>query len=124
MTKKTKMWLLGGAVAAAAVGGGVYYYTKKHPPQTPANAQLLPVNTFTKGKSYQFAAMLPSGISDTSALEAALVSAGWTNPTIDFFAGTGDKGPFPINANGYVAHGQWGGADGTGVPAGVVARLV
>jgi len=122
MTKKTKMWLLGGTVAAVAVGAGVYYYEKKKSAATtPSNPQLLPVNTFLRGRKYQFAAMLPANIADTAALENALAAAGWSEIHIDYFLGTGDKGSFPVNDRAYVASGTWTGADASGVPAGVVA---
>ena len=121
MTKKTKMWVAGGAAAAVLVGGAVYYYSKKNA-QTPASLpQNSPVTSFTPGKAYKFAAMLPSNISDTSALEKALGDAGWANVNILFFAGTGDASPFPIAANGYVAQGTWNGSSSSPVPNGVVA---
>jgi hypothetical protein len=124
MTKRTKMWVASGAAAAVLVGGAAYYYSKKSneaaktPAALPSGA---PVSTFMPGKAYKFAAMLPSNINDTTALEKALDDAGWANVNILFFAGTGDASPFPIAANGYVAQGTWNGSTSSPVPNGVVA---
>lgn len=120
MTKKMKYWLIGGGVVALAAGGA-YYYHQKHLPPTPSNPQLVPVTTFVNGLSYRFAALLPAGISDTATLESALKAAGWSNVKIDFFAGSGNKGSFPIADTGYVAEGKWSGPGGTAVTPGVVA---
>lgn len=124
MTKKTKMWLIGGVAAAAVVAGGVYVYEKNKtaPPAAPAALPSgAPVTAFTAGQSYKFAALLPSSINDTSALETALTNAGWKDVNILYFMGTGDSGPFPVNTSGYVAQGTWNGASGTALPSGVVA---
>lgn len=124
MTKKTKMWLAVGGLAAVAGGGVAYYYYNKNKATTPAQLPPgMPVTTLTSGVRYQFAALTPSGISDTSALEVALNAADWSDVHIDFFMGTGNKGRFPIADTGYVATATWRGSTGAPVPQGVVATV-
>ena len=125
MTKKTKMWLAVGA-GALVLGGGGYYLYRRNMSASSTPAQLppgTPVTSLTSGVRYQFAALLPSGISDTSALETSLNAADWSDVHIDFFMGTGNKGRFPIADTGYVATATWRGATGSAVPQGVVATV-
>jgi hypothetical protein len=128
MTKSTRNLLIGGAVVAAAAGGLAFYEHQKHKTAVPAG-QLpagTPVTSFTTGTKYSFAAMIPSGIGDTAALQAALTTAGWQNANVIWFAGNGTStGPFPTpNTNGYVATGTWNGAANAPVPSGVVAVVI
>lgn len=121
--KKTTKYVIGGtALAALAVGAVVYTMKQNKQAPVPSAPVLGPTNVLHKGRAYTFAAMTPANITTSSDLMNALIGAGWcSGVTINFFNGQGDSGQFPINASGYVASGVWCGADGTAVPAGVVA---
>jgi hypothetical protein len=127
MKRSTKTLLVvGGALGLLAVGGVAYAaYYKKPQPSVPAGqlkGSVTPVTTFQNGVKYTFAAMVPTGISDTSALEAALTAAGWTSPNVVYFMGTGTlPDGLQGTANSYAATGTWGGANNAPVPANVIA---
>jgi hypothetical protein len=128
MKRSTKTLLVvGGALGLLAVGGVAYAaYYKKPQPSVPAGqlkaGSTTPVTSFTPGVKYTFIALVPTGVSDNVALEAALKAAGWQNPSVVYFMGTGTlPSGFEGNANSYAATGTWGGAANAPVPAGVIA---
>jgi len=131
MKKTTLMWVGGATIAALAVGGVAYAMQKPKQavPSSAPGGQLLPTTSFSTGKSYGFAAQIDSSIKTAADLVAALQSAGWSNVNVLFFGPTAG-GVAPVNppfavpgpaASAYVASGTWNGAEGTSVPAGVVA---
>jgi hypothetical protein len=126
MTKKQRTWLWIGAGAAVLLAGGVAY-AQMHKPAVPAGTlpagSITPVASFSKGQKYTFAAPTPAGITAASDLATALTNAGWSSVTVPYFGGAGTvpAGFTAVSANGYIATGTWGGADGTSVPSGVVA---
>jgi hypothetical protein len=126
MKRSTKHLLIGGAVVAGLVGGVVWYKKAYAAPAVPTSlppGSITPVATFASGQKYTFVAQTPTGISDTTALTAALANVGWSNVNVVYFAGSGNiPTGFPtVASNGYIATGTWNGASNAPVPAGVVA---
>jgi hypothetical protein len=118
-TKKTLMWVGGGALLALAVGGVAYAAAK--PKATPAQIVAgTPVTTLLPGQKYAFAALLPVGITDEVALTKALTAAGWTGVTITAMNGAGSSTGVVTPVGGYAATAVWNG-NASPVPTGVVA---
>lgn len=131
-TEKTWVWIGGLVLGVGAVGGIAYAATHK-----PAPAQVGPTQppalqppsvqtstTWDTGKTYWFAATVPSGVHAADTLIAALAANGWSNVQVYYFGPTGSmvpgvKLPFTVDTNMYAASGTWTGADKTPIPAGV-----
>lgn len=126
MRKSTRTWLWIGGGAAVLLMGGVAYAKMHAAPAAPSGTlpagSVTPTTSFMKGLKYTIASTVPAGITDVASLTAALTSAGWSNVTVPYFAGSGNiPAGFEANSGTYVATGTWGGADNTPVPTGVVA---
>jgi len=132
-TTKVVLWTGGLVVGVLAVGGIAYAATHKPAMTGPGtNVPVIPPvspqtsTSWDKGKTYVFAATVPTGTHDADTLIQALAANGWKNVQVVYFGPTGSmvkdvKLPFSVDTNMYAATGTWDGADKYPIPAGVTS---